>query len=98
MTQVEYVASLLPCRRKDLPTVFGVSERTAREMIYRAREDGLPVLMPDNENDKYRVAETDDEVWRCYNDMKGRALRSLMAAERMIRKHHPEEQTKVSMP
>lgn len=94
-SQADYVASLLPCRRKDLPMVFGVNERTAREMIYRARECGLPVLMPDRDSDQYRVAETEDEVRQVYLAMKERALRSLVAAERMIRRYQPDTQTRI---
>ena len=89
---VKYVEALLPCSRRDLPYVFNCNERTAREMIYRARENGLPVLMPDKDDDRYRVAETDEEVLKCYHDLRHRALRGLVIAERMLRRYHPTEQ------
>lgn len=95
MTEMEYIKDLLPCRRRDLETRFGCNERSARGQIYRARECGIAILMPDRDCDEYRIAQTEDEVMRCYREMRGRALRSLVAAERMIRRYHPDEQTRI---
>ena len=93
--ELREVEQLLPCRRRDLESVFGMSDRRAREVIYRARECGLAILMPDRDCDAYRVAQTDEEVWQVYREMRGRAIRSLAAAERMIRRHQPSGQTEI---
>jgi len=92
---VKEVERLLPCSRRDLPYLFGCNERQAREMIYRARENGLPVLMPDRNDNRYRVAETEEEVKACYDAMFNRSVRSLIAAKRMLARYQPDAQTRL---
>lgn len=64
-------------RREELPKLFGVCDRTAREWLAEARRDGL-LINNDQDGRGYYQPTTPDEVMRGYRQTQNRTMSQLV--------------------
>ena len=61
--------------RQELSEILGVPDRTVRNIIRRARRDGLPIMaLPDG---GYKIAQTNEEKQKLLRMYRGRAMDEL---------------------
>ncbi len=75
-------------RAEDLAGLLGVAERMLRELITRAREDGVAIVGTPETG--YYVAQTGEELEECCKFLRARALHSLTIEARLRKVALPE--------